>query len=77
MATGCTGELEASVILEYEERLVRRRREVRELQEQRDRLLATQRKLQQLHQSIADTVWPHYIHGCFLGIFLRGDESQK
>ncbi|CAI8015033.1 hypothetical protein GBAR_LOCUS9364 [Geodia barretti] len=49
-----TGELEASVISEYEERLVRRRREVRELQEQRDRLLTTQRKLQQLHQSIAD-----------------------
>ena len=63
-----TGELEASVISEYEERLVRRRREVRELQEQRDRLLTTQRKLQQLHQSIADNVWAHYIHWFFLGI---------
>ena len=50
------GELEASVLSEYEERVVRRRREVRELQEQRDRLLATQMKLQQLQQSIVDNV---------------------
>ena len=49
-------DLEASVLSEYEERLVRRRREVRELQEQRDRLLDTQRKLQQLQQNITDSV---------------------
>ena len=44
------------MLSEYEERLVRRRMEVRQLQEQRDKLLATQRKLQQLQQNIRENV---------------------
>ena len=52
----CAGGLEESVLSEYEERLVRRRMEVRQLQEQRDKLLVTQRKLQQLQQNIRENV---------------------
>ena len=44
------------MLSEYEERLVRRRMEVRQLQEQRDKLLVTQRKLQQLQQNIRENV---------------------
>lgn len=49
-----SGELEQSVLSEYEERLVLKREEVTQLQEQRDQLLATQRKLQELQQKMTD-----------------------
>ena len=53
------------MLAEYEERLVRRRREVRELQEQRDQLLATQRRLQELQQSMTLSVHVRTVRGLF------------
>ena len=53
------------MLAEYEERLVRRRREVRELQEQRDQLLATQRRLQELQQSMTLSVHVRIVRGLF------------
>ena len=50
------GELERSVLSEYEERLERRRREVEELQQQRDKLLATQMRLQELQRNVTNSV---------------------
>lgn len=54
--TAASGELEQSALSEYEERLERRRVEVRQLQKQRDELLTTQRKLQELQLSMTSHV---------------------
>ena len=49
-----TGELNQSVLSEYEERLAMKRQEVSQLQRQRDKLLATQSKLQALQHNITE-----------------------
>ena len=77
------------MLSEYEERLVKRRREVQELQEQRDRLLATQQKLLQLQQNFSENVstrtfmhiyiYTHnnYIVWCLaINIFLQASPSS-
>ena len=49
-----SGDLDRSMLAEYQERLASKQREVSQLQQQRDKLLATQRRLQDLQQKITE-----------------------
>ena len=55
------GELDQSMLSEYEERLELKRQEVSRLQQQRDKLLATQRKLQELQQNVSTVSKSHFM----------------
>ena len=48
------GELDQSILSEYEERLAMKRQEVSQLQRQRDKLLATQSKLQAMQHNMTE-----------------------
>lgn len=72
------------MLSEYEERLELKRQEVSRLQQQRDKLLATQRKLQELQQNVSTVsesplcaysrnrtygTYVHIVHACMYEIF--------